>query len=761
MGNNKIVYGDEVLVDLTADTVAADVLLRGVTAHNAAGDPVTGTAVGGTCIPFVEVQCTDNSTLSGSVPELGNLYDGQTVRVWLSEKCQGVHSLELILADGSSTGAIPCYSAGFEEISSSVEAGSVLLLTYRANAEANGISRTGWWLEGISSASDRVSWTVPVTCGTEAICKGSIIACNNGKYFPLTLSSEFDLTLPLLCAGENLSPGETGTENYLTAEAKPDGLVASFVAGMPVFLRGTVSGAVFTVSGNKSVVQNAPQSEDGCIYLLLGTAKNEESLFLLPEHPLFAFRAGAFRRLDSAAVVGMSISGKELTLSRADGTSDRAEGELCVDHSDVGGCEKADCHPVSAVSGLEKRLDDLRIVSSASGEFISINDAAERHLYSLKLHGKTVQSGVPAPDAPLAPVSTGEQKPIKISACGKNMIDMQSLYQSNNDTVVEYSDNTISVYNTVSNLYRGARSAPMYLTAGTVYSLSAELVEYQSSHVRIGLRNEATNVFVAGSAIIFPGTGRFSVTFSPSSDMCVYLSALVTWSKAEIGSAVFRNIQLEVSSEATEYETYCSYGAVTCEPLDGLRGIPAESGGCYTDSKGTSWICDEMDLSAPAFVRRIGRMNTADVAGVELVSKGEASGNLYLFNIADADAECTCGISSTRPVVMPENPVFLSYNEFCFAEGMFGGVDVYFMSDAEDVESALEIITSEASDIYYVLAEPIYGTVQSSTVSQYRTLMTAQKNSVFMSESGAEMELLYVPDNTAALFFADLKESVS
>ena len=48
MPRSKIIYGDEVLIDLTGDTVTADTLAEGVTAHDAAGNAITGTmAVGG------------------------------------------------------------------------------------------------------------------------------------------------------------------------------------------------------------------------------------------------------------------------------------------------------------------------------------------------------------------------------------------------------------------------------------------------------------------------------------------------------------------------------------------------------------------------------------------------------------------------------------------------------------------------------------------------------------------------------------------
>lgn len=40
---NKVVYDNEVLIDLTQDTVTNDTLLEGVTAHDATGASIVGT----------------------------------------------------------------------------------------------------------------------------------------------------------------------------------------------------------------------------------------------------------------------------------------------------------------------------------------------------------------------------------------------------------------------------------------------------------------------------------------------------------------------------------------------------------------------------------------------------------------------------------------------------------------------------------------------------------------------------------------------
>lgn len=47
MGINKIVYNGGTLIDLTGDTVTADKLMQGYTAHDKSGEVIIGTATGG------------------------------------------------------------------------------------------------------------------------------------------------------------------------------------------------------------------------------------------------------------------------------------------------------------------------------------------------------------------------------------------------------------------------------------------------------------------------------------------------------------------------------------------------------------------------------------------------------------------------------------------------------------------------------------------------------------------------------------------
>lgn len=62
---SKVVYGNDTLIDLTSDTVVADKLLSGYTAHGADGAPISGT-------------CDYNASTSGDTVTVGAVLSGVT-----------------------------------------------------------------------------------------------------------------------------------------------------------------------------------------------------------------------------------------------------------------------------------------------------------------------------------------------------------------------------------------------------------------------------------------------------------------------------------------------------------------------------------------------------------------------------------------------------------------------------------------------------------------------------------------------------------
>lgn len=68
MGYSKVIYGGKVLIDLTSDTVAADKLLQGFTAHGADGELVNGT-------------CTFDSNTQDATAKAAEILSGKTAYV--------------------------------------------------------------------------------------------------------------------------------------------------------------------------------------------------------------------------------------------------------------------------------------------------------------------------------------------------------------------------------------------------------------------------------------------------------------------------------------------------------------------------------------------------------------------------------------------------------------------------------------------------------------------------------------------------------
>ena len=92
MANSKIIYYGETLIDLTQDTVKADKMLEGYTAHGADGEVITGT-----CTYDADTQdatAADSEILAGKVAYVrgnkvtGKMPQNDPVTMEISEKAQ-------------------------------------------------------------------------------------------------------------------------------------------------------------------------------------------------------------------------------------------------------------------------------------------------------------------------------------------------------------------------------------------------------------------------------------------------------------------------------------------------------------------------------------------------------------------------------------------------------------------------------------------------------------------------------------------------
>lgn len=101
MAVNKVVYGTETLIDLTADTVTADKILKTYTAHDQSGKTITGTCTFDVNSTDATVQVAEMLTgktayargakLTGTMPNRGAVNETITVKAQEIAIAQGYH----------------------------------------------------------------------------------------------------------------------------------------------------------------------------------------------------------------------------------------------------------------------------------------------------------------------------------------------------------------------------------------------------------------------------------------------------------------------------------------------------------------------------------------------------------------------------------------------------------------------------------------------------------------------------------------------
>ena len=94
----------------------------------------------------------DNRTAAGAaltgVSKAPALFDGMQITYWLNYAAGTNATLNLTLADGTKTGAIPVYYSGTTRLTTHYGAGNAIRMVYRENAYSAGTARgAGWWCD--------------------------------------------------------------------------------------------------------------------------------------------------------------------------------------------------------------------------------------------------------------------------------------------------------------------------------------------------------------------------------------------------------------------------------------------------------------------------------------------------------------------------------------------------------------------------------------------------------------------------------------
>ena len=166
---------------------------------------------------------------------------------------------------------------------------------YTGNYLSNGISAE------FAYTSAQIRQNVNILAGESITANRLIGARDDNKYYMLGAGKQISTLQPILFANSAISANVAGNNNWLirhqtAATMFNNGSSLTVTSYAPVFLVGTLNGHIFTTNSGTWWTQTIPTTEDGFQYMLIGYAYSTTQVRLFPEHPIYEYKGGAFRK---------------------------------------------------------------------------------------------------------------------------------------------------------------------------------------------------------------------------------------------------------------------------------------------------------------------------------------------------------------------------------------------------------------------------------------------------------------------------------
>ena len=291
-------------IDAAELKITPDAIVSTVTGSQQYQDDLASVSVSGSGIEMIVGTQTASTASWTGVSAMSELKDGVQIAFWLPQSSGANVTLNLTLADGSTTGAIPCYFSAGTRLGTQYSAGNVIRLTYRENAKyySSTIAK-GWWADANYNTDtyDRIRHGTVKAKETCAYFR--LIVSDSEGYYQLAAGKAFDISKPILWLASTLTAGYSTSNAYLAySSISVRNHVSDFTGttGASLYLVGTLVGSTFLPAENY-LTCTPPTEEDGLTYMLLGIMTSAYAMNLFPEHPLYRFVNGAFQPLSQVA----------------------------------------------------------------------------------------------------------------------------------------------------------------------------------------------------------------------------------------------------------------------------------------------------------------------------------------------------------------------------------------------------------------------------------------------------------------------------
>ena len=249
---------------------------------------------------------------------------------------------------------------------------------------------------------------------------------------------------------------------------------------------------------------------------------------------------------------------------------------------------------------VDSAVDNVEIVKTVSGSVISVSDSADYRLLGLKLYGKSVQDGVPTPEAPVEIESVGDGGDIGVKIQGKNLIYTTSVTSTNGVTISKNDDGTFTLNGTVTGsnagiYFFGKYDQPKQLLPNGSYKYKVDGLFDNDAYAIRSIDNGNQAQVINGDVL----------TYSyPIYQVLVILRLGNTYD-----NVIIKPMLVYGDDMPDEFVPGIEPQILTYPTPNGLPGIPVDSGGNYTDEEGQQWICDEVDFGRGKYVQRVKKIS--------------------------------------------------------------------------------------------------------------------------------------------------------
>lgn len=309
---------------------------------------------------------------------------------------------------------------------------------------------------------------------------------------------------------------------------------------------------------------------------------------------------------------------------------------------------------------------------------------------------------------------------------GKNLLDISA---GLNECLVDNGDDTYTITKVAENK-RFSTNIPMPIPASTKFRFSFKTVEKTCAQPI-----QAQVIFDDGTTTTLD-QGREMMYNKPIVSIRFYISVADS-----VGThGVIKDCQIEVGTEATDYEPYKPIQNLTLTHT--LHGIPVTSGGNYTDENGLEWICDEVDFNRGVYVQRILDYNFTGNENWWL----HESGRFYsvIGDMLGYKFKSQCAMCSHVAMSKSSNPGYYGLNG---TNGFYFNKNDLFTT----VDDLTEFLKNNTVKVAIALDEPIETPLTAEELMAYRALKTNRTNTTIVNDHNAPMAIAYSADTLTFL----------